>query len=91
MIEEFRCECAQTQPKFAIVSTATEWATFRAIFRLNEAEKIRAAWHNKGWANVATTEDWDKVRRRVAEQPNLEINGNFPRRLVMEIQGRRGG
>ncbi len=90
-MEEFRCGCAQTQPKFGILSTATEWATFKAIFRLNEAEEICVAWHNKGWVNLATTEDWDKVSGQVAEKPNLEINGNFPRRLVMEIQGRRGG
>lgn len=86
MMEEFRYEYAQTQPKFAIVSIRTEWATFRAIFCLNKVEKIRVTWHNKGQANVATTDDWDKIKRQLAKQPNSKINGNFPWRLVIEIQ-----
>lgn len=77
MIEEFRCEYIQTQPKFANLSTATEWAMFRAIFCLDEAEKIRVAWYNKGWAKIVTTKDWDKIRGQVAKQPKSEINSSF--------------
>ncbi len=40
---------------------------------------------------METTEDWDKIRVQVVEQPSAEDNRNFPRRLVMEIKGRMGG
>ncbi len=39
-MEEFRCECAQTVPTFAVLSTATEWAVFRAMFHLAENEEL---------------------------------------------------
>lgn len=82
----FGCGSAQTNPAFAVLSIATEWATFRAIFQLCENEYIRVAWQNKGWAMVKTARDWDdQVRGKVLKQPNPEDNGNFPRRLVMEI------
>ncbi len=90
-MEEFRCECSQTQPGVAMLTTATKWVTFRAIFGIDKHEKIRVAWQNKGWTKVETTEDWDKIREQVIEQASLEDNGNFPRRLVMEIRGRMGG
>ncbi len=90
-MEEFRCECSQTQPGVAMLTTATKWATFRAIFEINKYEKIRVAWQNKGWTKVETTEDWYKISEQVIEQPSPEDNGNFPRRLVMEIRGRMGG
>lgn len=92
-MEEFRCECAQTVPAFAVLSTATEWAVFRAMFHLAENERtIRVAWQDKGWATVETARDWDdKVRGQVARQPPPEDNGAFPRRLVVEIKDRVGG
>lgn len=83
MIEKFRCECAQTQLKLAILSTTTKWAMFKAIFCLNEAKKICVAWHNKDWANIATTEDWDKIKKQRTEKRNLEINRNFSWHLVI--------
>ena len=89
-MEEFRCECPQTQPGVAILTTATKWDTFRGIFGIGKNEEIHVAWQNKGWAKVKTTEDWDKIREQVVEQPSPEDNGNFPRRLVMEIRGRMG-
>ena len=54
-------------------------------------EKVRVAWQNEGWTKVTTVEDWEKVKSQVVEQPSLEENGGFPRRLVMEIEGRQGG
>ena len=89
--KEFRCECSQTQPTFAVLNTVTGWATFRAIFGLREMEKVRVAWQNEGWTKVTTAEDWEKVKGQVVEQPSPEENGGFPRRLVMEIEGRQGG
>ncbi len=39
---------------------------------------------------METTEDWDKIRERVVEQPSQEDNGNFLQRLVIEIRGQMG-
>ena len=89
--KEFRYECSQTQPTFAVLNTVTGWATFRATFGLREMEKVRVAWQNEGWTKVTTAEDWEKVKGQVVEQPSPEENGGFPRRLVMEIEGRQGG
>ena len=89
--KEFRYECSQTQPTFAVFNTVTGWATFRATFGLREVEKVRVAWQNKGWTKVTTAEDWEKVKGQVVEQPSPEENGGFPRRLVIEIEERQGG
>lgn len=40
---------------------------FKAIFYLNEAQKIRITKYNKGWTNVAITKDLDKIREQVIE------------------------
>ncbi len=89
-MEEFRCEYSQTKPGVAMLTTTTKWATFRVIFGIHKHEKIRVAWQNKCWTKVETTEDWDKIREQVVEQPSPEENGNFPRRLVMKIRRRIG-
>ena len=41
--KEFRCECSQTQPMFAVFNTVMGWAMFRATFGLREVEKVRVA------------------------------------------------
>ena len=87
MAKKFRCECSQTQPTFAVLNTVTGWATFRATFGLREMEKVRVAWQNEGWTKVTTAEDWEKVKGQVVKQPSPEENGEFPRHLVMEIEG----
>ena len=89
--KEFRCECSQTQPTFAVLNTVTGWATFRAAFGLREMEKVRVAWQNEGWTKVTTVEDWEKIKGQVVEQPSLEENGRFLHRLVIETEGRQGG
>ncbi len=76
-MEEFRCEYFQTQPGIAMLTTATKWATFRAIFWVDKNKEIRVIWQNKDWTKVETTEDWDKIREQVVEQPCPEENGNF--------------
>ena len=86
MAKEFKCECSQMQPTFAILNTAMGWATFKATFSLKEMEKVHVAWQNEGWTKVTTAEDWEKVKGQVVEQPNLEENRGFSRRLVMEIE-----
>ena len=60
---------------------------FRATFGLKKMEKVRVAWQNEGWTKVTTAEDWEKVKGHVVEKPSPEENGEFPRRLVMEIEG----
>ena len=40
LAKEFRCECTQTQPTFAVLNTITRWAMFRATFGLKEIEKF---------------------------------------------------
>ncbi len=47
-MEEFRCECSQTQLGVTMLTTVTKWAMFRAIFGIDKHEKIRVAWQNKG-------------------------------------------
>ena len=42
--KEFRYECSQTQPTFAVFNTVTGWATFRVTFSLREVEKVYIAW-----------------------------------------------
>ncbi len=64
---------------------------FRARFEIDKHEKISVVWQNKSWTKVETTEDWDKIREQVVEQLNLEDNGNFARRLVIEIREQMGG
>ncbi len=56
-MEEFRCEYSQLQPKVAMLTTATKWTMFRAIFGIDKHEKIRVVGQNKGWTKVETTED----------------------------------
>lgn len=36
-------------------------------------------------------EDWDKIKKQIVEQPNLEYNGNFPWYLMIEIRRQIGG
>ncbi len=48
LIEEFRCECSQTQSGVAMLTTATKWAIFRAIFGIDKHEKICVEGQNKG-------------------------------------------
>ena len=91
LIKEFRYECSQTQPTFAVFNTVTGWATFRAKFGLREVEKVCVAWQNKGWTKVTTVEDWENVKGQVVEQPSPEENSGFPHCLVMEIEERQGG
>ena len=76
-MEEFRCEFFQTQPEFAMLTTKIKWATFRAIFRINKNQKICVTWQNKSWTKMKITEDWNKIREQVIEQPSLKNNGNF--------------
>ncbi len=90
-MKEFRCECSQTQPRVAMLTTATKWAMFRAIFGSDKHEKIRVAWQNKGWTKVETTKDWDKIREQVVEQLSPEDNRNFSWRLVIKIRRRMEG
>ncbi len=90
MIEEFKYECSQTQPRIAMLTTATKWATFRAMIKIGKNEEICVAWQNKGWTKMKTMEDWDKIREQVVEQPSLEDNRNFPQHLVIEIRGQIG-
>ena len=89
--KEFKCECSQTQPTFAVLNSVTGWAMFRVTFGLREIEKVRVTWQNKGWTKVTTAEDWEKVKGQVVKQPSPEKNRGFLRRLVMEIEGRQGG
>ncbi len=42
-MEELSCEYSQTQPWVPMLTTATKWATFRAIFEIDKYEKIRVA------------------------------------------------
>ena len=86
--KEFRYECFQTQPMFAVFNTIMGWAIFRATFGFREVEKVRVAWQNKGWTKVTTAGDWEKVKGRVVKQLSPEENGGFPRRLVMKIEER---
>ncbi len=64
---------------------------FWAIFEIDKHEKICIAWQNKGWTKVEITENWDKIREQVVEQPSPADNGNFPQHLAMKIRGRMGG
>ena len=91
MAKEFKCECSQTQPTFAVLNTVMGWATFRAIFGLKEMEKVRVVWQNKDWTEVTTTEDWKKVKGQVVKQFSPKENGGFSRNLVIEIEGQQDG
>ena len=47
-VKEFRCECSQIQPMFAVLNTVMGWAMFRATFGLREMEKVHVTWQNEG-------------------------------------------
>lgn len=92
-MNEFKYECTQSIPIFAILSTTTEWAVFRAIFQLRYNKRtIGVPQRDEGWATVETVRDWDdKVKGQVAGQSSQENNGTFLRRLVVQIQYHVGG
>ena len=46
-MKEFRYDCSQTQPKFAMLTTTTKWAMFQASFGIDKNEEIRVTWQNK--------------------------------------------
>ncbi len=77
LIEEFKCEYSHTQPWVAMLTMATKCAIFQAIFAIDKNEEIRVVWQKKGWTKVETTEDWDKIKEQVVEQPSPEDNEIF--------------
>ena len=60
--KEFRCECSQIQPTFAVLNTVTGWAMFKVTFGLKKMEKVRVTWQNEGRTKVTIAEDWEKVK-----------------------------
>lgn len=74
----------------AKLDTSIGWTAIKRRFKVEGNGGLRSSWQDdEGWTDIQSEEKWEEMMKRACEIPAPEDNGGFPRRLVIDMPGRK--